>query len=400
MARQYRVISADSHLEISPERWRGRVPAKFRDRAPRLVKLANGGDGVIVENRPLYVLGLAITGKPPQEHRLDGISYETGPGAGPPEQRLEQQDRDGVDAEVLFTSAGNGGFWRGIRADDAYKAVIHAYNEFLAEEYCATAPDRLLATGIIPNVDVSSAVAEMEYCARAGLKSVALSMFPSGKTFPTEDDDRFYAAALDLNMPLTIHVGFIGRDGPVFRYQKEPSDVVGFGSDPVRVLTRFGGGTAQNALQMVMFGVFDRFPKLRIYIAETMIGWFPYFCEQTDDIYERNRYWAESYYGLQPLKRLPSEYVRDHIIWGFLNDPIGVRQRHEVGIQNAMWGSDFPHSAGDWPHSLKTLDKLFNEVPDNERHQMVAGNAIEFFHLDAEPIAGGNGRARKEAAVS
>ncbi|MGH7831684.1 MAG: amidohydrolase family protein, partial [Candidatus Binatia bacterium] len=68
MERNYRIISADSHLEISPELWTGRVPAKYRDRAPRLVKLTTGGDGVIVENRPLYVVGLAITGRPYEEH--------------------------------------------------------------------------------------------------------------------------------------------------------------------------------------------------------------------------------------------------------------------------------------------------------------------------------------------
>ncbi|MCH7656688.1 MAG: amidohydrolase, partial [Chloroflexi bacterium] len=73
---KFNVMSADSHLEISPERWTGRVPAKFRDRAPHLIKLAHGGDGVVLEGRDVYVLGLAITGRPPEEHRLLGLNYE------------------------------------------------------------------------------------------------------------------------------------------------------------------------------------------------------------------------------------------------------------------------------------------------------------------------------------
>src|SRR5918995_4538238 len=117
MAREYRVVSADGHLEIAPERWSGRVPPAYRDRAPRLVKLANGGDGVIVENRPMYVLGLAIAGKPYERHELTGLTYEGSEGAGTPEQRLKEQDRDGVDGEVLFTSAGNLNFWGGILND-------------------------------------------------------------------------------------------------------------------------------------------------------------------------------------------------------------------------------------------------------------------------------------------
>jgi len=85
VARNYRIISADSHLEISPTRWTGRVPVQYRDRAPRLIKLANGGDGVIVENRPAYILGLAVTGKPYAEHQLTGIVYGEGAGTGTPE---------------------------------------------------------------------------------------------------------------------------------------------------------------------------------------------------------------------------------------------------------------------------------------------------------------------------
>jgi hypothetical protein len=135
MATKYRLFSADSHLEISPSRWTDRVPEKYRDRAPRLVKLANGGDGIIIEGRPLYVVGLAIAGKPYERHELRGVSYEGSEGAGSPEQRLKEQDKDGVDGEILYTSASNLSFWRGIKNDDAYLATVHAYNTFLAEEH-------------------------------------------------------------------------------------------------------------------------------------------------------------------------------------------------------------------------------------------------------------------------
>ena len=72
------------------------------------------------------------------------------------------------------------------------------------------------------------------------------------------------------------------------------------------------------------------------------------------------------------------------MLWGFLRDPFGVQVRHQVGIHNVMWGSDFPHSAGDWPQSQKVLGELFDDVPEDERYAMVAGNAVDFFHLDNE----------------
>src|SRR5258706_4398518 len=104
MASKYRLFSADSHLEISPSRWTNRVPEKYRDRAPRLVKLTNGGDGIIIEGRPLYVVGLAIAGKPYERHQLSGVSYEGSESAGAPEQSLQKQDNGGCDSESLCNS--------------------------------------------------------------------------------------------------------------------------------------------------------------------------------------------------------------------------------------------------------------------------------------------------------
>lgn len=382
MARRYGIISGDSHLEISPERWRARAPAKFRDRAPRLLKLPNGGDAILIENRPLSVLGLAVTGKPYQEYRPTGVNYEGNSGTGSPEQRLSEQERDGVDAEVMFTGPGNVRFWRGIEEDAAFNAVVHAYNEFLAEEYCAVARDRLLAMGVIPTTGVESAIKEMGYCARAGLKGVMLANFPSGKGVPTPEDDRFWAAAIDLNMPLTVHVRFFSDERPVFRYKRRPTEAESFAVDPVFNLVRFAGESALNAVQMVMAGVFDRFPKLRIYWAETMIGWLPYFLSQLEDNWQRTRYWAQEFYGLEPPPRPLEEYLREHCLWGFLRDPLGVEMRHRIGVDRIMWGNDFPHSAGDWPNSRRVIEEIFGGVPEDERYRMLAGNAVEFFHLE------------------
>src|SRR4051794_34891252 len=127
MARDYQLISGDSHLELNPDRWTPHVDAAYRDRAPKRITLPNGGDGVLVENRVLHRI---------QASRVGGVlshdptpTYEGNPGYGSPEQRVEEQDIDGLDAEVLFTHSNYLGFWRGIRDDEAYRAVIHGYNE-------------------------------------------------------------------------------------------------------------------------------------------------------------------------------------------------------------------------------------------------------------------------------
>ena len=382
MAKMFQRVSGDSHLEISPERWTPRVPDKYREFAPQLVKLPAGGDGLALGGKQVYSVGLAVTGRPYDQHAIRGISYEGSPGTGSPEQRLREQDADGIEAEVLFVSTGsNPNLWRrGAPDDAAYRSIIHAYNEFLAEEYCAAAPDRLIGMGIVPDTGIDDAVAELEYCARHGLKGVVLHAYPNGKGYITREDDRFWAASLDLNMALTMHVGFRPDSGPVFDFERIPEGVSAR-SEPIRVMGRVGGPAAQNAIQLVFAGVFDRFPALRFYWAETQISWLPYFYEWADDIYERSKFWADTEYGLKPLRQRPSEYMREFCYWGFVKDVYGVKIRHDIGVKRAMWANDFPHSAGDWPNSVEVLDEMFAGVPAEEQHQMVAANVAEYFHL-------------------
>jgi len=381
MARKIQVISGDSHLDMPPDRWVHHVPARWQERAPRRIKLAKGGDAFIVENRRPFTVVLQITGVPYEQLGLAGSRY--GVGTGSPEQRLREQDQDGVDAEILFTHPVYINTWRGITDNEPYKAMIHAYNEWLAEEYCSFAPDRLIAMGIIPDTGVDDAIAEMEYCTRMGLKGVCLYKFPNGKGYPLPEDDRFWQASLDHNVPITVHsVGAttrFSREGPVFPYTRGPERGATQGRDPVTLMCRFTSESALLPLQLAFAGVFDRFPNLRIYCAETQIGWLPHCLVQIDDNYERNRHWGYREWGLPPIKRKPSEYIRDHFLWGFMKDPVGVRQRHESGVRNLMWGSDFAHISGDWPHSRKVIEETFVGVPEDEHYAMLAGNAIEFF---------------------
>ncbi len=385
MARAYRAISGDSHLDMAPERWTPRVPARWRDRAPRLVKLPNGGDAIVIEGRQPMTPGLAITGKPFQEHTPEIAQFDGSAGTGSPEQRLREQDQDGVDAEILFTHPSYPNHWRGIRENEPYLAMIRAYNEFLILDYAAAAPDRLFPMAVIPDSGVDDAIAEMEYCARLGYKGVNLHMFPSGKSYPTPEDDKFWAAAVDLRIGVCSHtVGGstrFGREGPVFQYRTRPRGLEG--RDPVNLVIRFAGENAMAPLQMAFAGVFERFPTLRVYWSETQIGWLPYTLSQIDDTYERNRYWAKRLFDLDYLERRPSEYLRDQT-WGFINDPLGVELRHRIGVDKLIWGNDFAHAASDWPNSQRALAEMFRDVPEEEQYAMLVGNVARFFGIEVE----------------
>ena len=381
------LISADSHLEISIESWSHRIPSEHRDRAPRRVRLANGGDAWLVENRPLHIVGLEMCGgKAYDDFEPTGVTYADMPGAGPPEQRVAEQDRDGVAAEVLFPGIGGPNFWRGIANDAAYVAVVHAYNEFLATDYMPVAPDRLLALGMIPQTGIEDALAELRYCAQAGLAGVCLNAWPSTKPYPTNADDVFWREAIELGMPIAVHVALRfmsgASTGAGLDYSKAPpSDMSMAGADPVKRMTVWNLGGGHNAAQLAFSGVFDRIPNLRMYFAENQVGWLPMFFEQLDMLYDRNIQWASRHYGMRTLDRWPSEYLKDHIYWGFVNNPFGVRVRHEVGVDRIMWSSDFPHSESDWPRSREVVASMFEGVPAAEVSRMTHDNTVDFFGL-------------------
>jgi predicted TIM-barrel fold metal-dependent hydrolase len=398
MPRNYRYVSADSHLEIDSKHWLGHVPAEYRDQAPRLVRQPDGSDAwTIGDNimRPAAAADL-YGGKGRDQYVPFHGRYEGTPGTGSAEQRLREQDQDGIDAEVLFPSQQGGPkFWRRIEDDDAYKAIVRAYNTWLREEYCAVNPERLIGVGILPLVnDVDDVIEELEFCAGAGFKTVLLQGFPTGKAYPSDEDDPFWARSLELNMPISVHVDLERtgeRKGPLFKYPKESDEIMKkLTQDLVYQVGRFGpsrGNGSIAAVQWVLSGLFDRFPKLRIFFAENQIGWIPFFLQGADVRYDRHHHWADRLLGLKPLGRPPSEYIREYFYWGFQFDRVGVELRHKINVDRLMWGSDFPHQESDWPESLRIIDNNFTGLPEEEKHKMVCGNAVEFFNLSV-PVTG------------
>ncbi len=391
MTRAYRYISGDSHLEVLPDHWLPRVPAQYRDMAPHVIRMPDGGDAWAVEGQPFRQVAFDLYGGKGREDWFPwGQNYETTPGAdGDPAVRVRLQDEDGIDAEVLFPNQAAGpNFWRHIRSDDVYRAVIRAYNDWLAE-FCSYAPERLLGLALMPMTNLEDSLAELEHAKKLGLAGVMLGIFPSGKGQATPADDTFWKAALDIQMPITAHQEFNRegkRGGPLMLYPRYPKDWDSRGpnADLAFQMNRFGRLGSLNAIQLALDGVFVRFPDLKIFFAETQIAWLPFFLEQADIRYDRHWYWAQNILGWEPLPQKPTDYIRHHCLWGFQEDRVGVELRHRIGIDQVMWATDFPHQESEFPHSRVVIDRVFAGVPEPEKRKMVAQNAIDFLHLDAE----------------
>ncbi len=391
----YHYISGDSHMEVDTANWTPRVPEQHRDRAPKLVRLNDDTDAWFIDGKQARKANPAdLYGGRGREHYLpSGVKYEGTPGTGTPQQRMQEQDIDGVDAEVLFPAQATGPkMWRMVDDNEAYLTIVRAYNDWLIQDYCAENPDRLIGVTIMPIIeDLDAHIEELKHCKEIGAKAVMLQDFPSGKQYPTVEDDRFWETALNLDMPVTVHVDLErSGKGPFLDYPKATPELLkeleAPGKSFPEQMARFApikGSGALPAVQWALSGLFDRFPSLKILFAENQIGWIPFFLQSADIRYERNRYWAENQLGFKPLSRPPSEYLLEHTLWGFQYDRVGVLARDQLNVDNLIWGSDFPHQESDWPDSLKILDEAFEGAPEDVRYRMTCGNAITFFRLDA-----------------
>jgi predicted TIM-barrel fold metal-dependent hydrolase len=214
---------------------------------------------------------------------------------------------------------------------------------------------------------------------------VLVSSWPSGNANVSEADDPFFAEAQKLGIPVSLHIVLVSR-AKVAPKPRTPVDVdkakaaAGTGTGGRQVSTLSGAGLDTMPLllgEIILTGVHDRFPDLKFVSVEAGIGWVPYYAEQMDDRYERNRHWAKIKLG----KRLPSEYIKSNWMFTFVLDRYGVVNRHAIGLDNIMWSTDYPHHGCDWPHSRKTVADMFEGVPAAERRQITYGNAARLYGI-------------------
>ena len=121
-------------------------------------------------------------------------------------------------------------------------------------------------------------------------------------------------------------------------------------------------------------GVLQRFPGIHFVTVETGAGWLGWILEHMDLIYHDHQMWVSP-----KLDMLPSEYWKRQGHTCFMNDHVAVNNRHFTGVQTLLWGNDYPHHEGTWPHSQKAIDEMFAGVPDDEKRQIIGGTAAKIY---------------------
>jgi len=380
------LISADSHVVESPDLWEKWLPKEFLSRAPKLVKDSEGGDAWQYRpGTPPVPLGLVTTypGRTYEQFKWTGARYDkVNRGAFIGAERIKEQRIDGIDAEVLYPSQRT---MRHFMLDDDnefHKQGIQAYNNWMAREFMSADPNRLIGLAQMPNVGVEEMIIEMRRAKGLGMRGVILSSWPSGEPSLSLEDNAFWAAAQDLDMPVSIHLGVASKQASQAKQAistgtMQGAGMISSGAKTVAGYSCAGLDTMPVIIaETILSGLFDQFPRLRFISVEAGAGWVPFFLEQIDDRYFRNRGWAKV-----ELQMLPSEYFHRNWLVTFVQDFYGVRNRHGVGVANMMWSTDYPHHICDWPYSRKIATEMFAGVPEHERLQICAGNAVALYKL-------------------
>ena len=381
---KYRIVDADAHVNPPPDFWGEYLPSGLRDLAPKIVSGEPGEDCDYVEfegrRKKLNLIG-AQAGRKGKDFKIHGKLSDARSGGWMPEARLADMDTDGMDAAVLF-----GGGPLGTVNSELFLASFDAYNAWLAD-FCRHSPARLAGVGYVPMLEVGESVRMLRDFAARGLKAVNIPAFPMSakslqshgvggaqmlaltgdaqgeRTYADPEFDPFWKAAIELDMPVTIHLG-----GRMVRFN-EPRHFL-----PDLLMSKFSMG--EPIAIMIFGGVFQKFPELKFVSVESGVGWFAFAADYMDKTWEKQRFWLKSC-----LDKPPSFYMDQNVYGSFIHDRPGVLTRNLKGAHNIMWSSDYPHSETTFPDSLKVIDELFEGVPEDEKQMILGTRAEKLFNI-------------------
>ena len=383
----YKIVDADAHVNPPHEFWVDYLPAKFKDMAPK-VEHAEDADYIVFEGsrRKMNLLGSSGSAGS-KAYKAEGRRSSMMAGGWLPAQRIADMDSDGMDASVLF-----GGGPLGSKNVDLYIESFAAYNRWLSD-FCSYDRRRLIGVGYIPLRDTQESIKMMKEAKALGFNAVNIPAFPQskeanktsgdtgaiasmgaqaaaltgdpfgGRTLADPEFEDFWAAAVDLDMTLTIHLG-----GRIPRFGDKQHML------PDMVMSKYA--MAEPVAIMIYGGVFMRHPKLRYSVIESGVGWFAHMAEYMDRTWEKQRYWTES-----PLAEKPSFYMSQNVYGSFINDRAGILMRDLPGAGNIMWSSDYPHSETTYPNSAAVIERDFAGIHEDAKYEIICGRAKKLFKV-------------------
>ena len=359
-----RIISADSHIQEPPELFNTWLPRKFRERAPHIVE-RDGGRYLMVDGKRPRRLDIA-------EARLAGDDdqreFRDGSGGRDIERRLGDQARDGVHAEVIYPNQSLSLY----NSPDAeyQNTVARAYNDWIIDLF-ADHRDRLVPVAIVSVIDVDAAVKEVERVAGLGFRAVKIPISMRERPYNLPLYEPLWAALNDSGMVLSLHAFSESVDV----YPEDWGEEVGIGGALNHMAMSMVEG--QNPVSLLISaGVLQRYPDLRFIVVECGAGWLAWLLYVLDEQVTKKHMWIRPKLDLKP-----SEYFRRQGAVTFSDDPMALRNIEFTGAECLLWGSDYPHDEGTFPHSQEVIARLFAGVSAADKQKIVHDNAARLYGL-------------------
>jgi predicted TIM-barrel fold metal-dependent hydrolase len=387
------IVSVDDHVIEPPSVWQDRVPAKYKDIAPRIIKESDGQEYWVYEDTKMVTGGLgAVAGRRKEDITVEGYPYsEMRPGCYDPVARLADMDEAGILGSLNFPSIPRfcGQLFWEAKDKDLALLCVRAYNDWMIDEWCATAPGRYIPLTIIPLWDPQLAVREIERTAAKGSRSFCFSENFEPLGLPTIHDPSHYwdpviGAANDTGQVLSIH---IGSSSTMYKVSSNSPFMANMSMGAIR--------PAGCMLSWIFSGLFQRFPDIKIALSEGSIGWIPWFLERSQQVLETQKHWVakgQQYPGsaegahavnidADVFKIDIYDDYRNHFYGCFIDDTTGLRMLDVIGEDNVMIETDYPHSDTTWPHSIKLAHERLTGLSEDVQYKILRGNAERLYQF-------------------
>ena len=377
------LVSCDDHLDLNmlpANVWTDRMAAKWGDRAPHVIEQEKGpalwmadGQSWGMWSGKKFSFG---SGPKPLLTAYDrgGVEDTTQLRAGHAKLRLEDMDRDKVWAQAIF------GPVTSIRTEDEafMKAAYAAYNDWLYEDFCTAAPDRLIGVAMLPP-HPEAAFEELQRLARQG--NCRQANLQIAVVEPRLEDKRWepvWKLLEESGIVLSFHVTVFPKAGDAFdKYKGSPGATF---LHAKMFIEQF----LDPFVDLFAWGILERHPGLRLVIAECGAGWVPWVVEELDyrhyRLWECADYWDDK--GGIPHKMKPSEIFKRQVYGTFQQSPTTMALTDFWGPDNLLWASDYPHPDSIWPNSIPTIERTMGDVDPEIVRKVCGGNAAKLYGLD------------------
>lgn len=357
------VFSADSHVMEPPSIFLDGLPASLKKHA---IHARKEGEYLVTgtEEKTIYRLRVG-------QHREKALGDNERKGIREIPGRLEDMELEGIDAEICFPSLG---LWLYcLDSPEAEAASARLYNDW-NNEFLSSHPERFVRCGMLPVLDFSNTVAELEYLASKGYTAAMLPAVTPPK-LPKYNDEKWdvvFAKGAALGIVFVMHTGtgletVVVERGPgagIINYSNQMMDA------------------CSSAMYLVSGGVLDRNPGSKVAFIESGASWLVALAERMDEVEE-----AHANFVFPKLSRRPSKIIDDQIWASFQHDRacITAAAAGLAGAKNIMWGSDYPHAEGTFPISRPIQEQLFEglDVPEAIRKNVIGLNAAKLFGMPA-----------------